>query len=80
MSPKTPTHKDHDMHKRDEIEAIYSMLNALETSASDEFQRGVIRTMRALAAHNEHFVNENENFKKAMDLLLEQIFKVQRNA
>ena len=39
-----------------------------------------LKTLVKVFAHNEHFVNENENFKKAMDLLLEQIFKVQRNA
>lgn len=65
---------------RDEIDAISSMVNALETSATDEFQRGVVRTIRALAAHNSGLVDENEHLKKAMDLLLEQIFKAQRNA
>lgn len=62
---------------RKELDDIVSMINALETSATDEFQRGTIRTIRALVAHNEHLVEENMHFKKAMDLLLEQIFKAQ---
>ncbi len=76
MSHKPP----HGEHMQKEIDDIVSMINALETSATDEFERGTVRTVRALAAHNEHLVRENEHLKKAMDLLLEQIFKAQRDA
>lgn len=79
MSPDK-AHRVGDEHMRAEIDAIVAMVNALETSATDEFGRGAVRTMRALAAQNEHLAAENEHLKKAMDLLLEQIFKAQRSA
>lgn len=62
---------------RGEVDAILSMADAIDVIAADEFQRGVARAIRALAEHNAHLVQENEHLKKAMDLMLEQIFRAQ---
>lgn len=66
-------------HMRKELDAAASMINAIETGATDEFDRGAVRTMRALLALNEHLVEENTHIKKGMDLLLEQIFRAQNS-
>ncbi len=63
---------------REELDAVRSKANALEAVATDEFQLGVARAIRALAEHQIHTLEESEHLKKAMDLLLEQIFKAQR--
>lgn len=51
-------------------------VNALEVSASDEWQRGVAKVLRALVEGQAHAHGELGHHKKAMDLLLLEIFKV----
>ena len=52
-------------------------VNALEVSASDEWQRGAAKVLRALVEGQAHTHGELGHHKKAMDLLLLEIFKVQ---
>ena len=60
-----------------ELDIILSRLNALEVSATDNFQKSVIGVLRVLAETQIHSLNELEHIKKGMDLLMIQIFKVE---
>ncbi len=61
---------------RKELDIALSRLNALEVSATDNFQKSVIGILRVLAETQIHSLNELEHIKKGMDLLMMQIFKV----
>lgn len=56
---------------------MLSKLNALEIVASGEFQKGVVKILRALVEGQIHSVNEFEHLKKAIDLVTLQLFDVQ---
>ena len=60
-----------------ELDIALSRLNALEVSATDNFQKSVIGILRVLAETQIHSLSEFEHIKKAMDLLMMQIFKVE---
>lgn len=60
-----------------EMEVALSRLNALEVSATDNFQKSIIGVLRALVETNIHSLNELDHIKKGMDLLMMQIFKVE---
>jgi len=62
---------------RKELDVILSRLNALEVSATDNFQKSIISILRVLAETQIHSLDEFEHIKKAMDLLMMQIFKVE---
>lgn len=61
-----------------EFDAMAAKVNALEVSASDEWQRGVAKVLRALVDGQAHAHGELGHHKKAMDLLLLEIFKAQK--
>ena len=67
-----PTQKD--------LDVLMSKLNALEASATDNFQKSLIGVLRVLAENQLHSLNEFDHLKKAIDLLTLQIFKVERKA
>lgn len=54
-------------------------VNALEVAASDEWQRGVAKVLRALVSGQAHSLGEFGHHRKAMDLLLLEIFKVRKD-
>ena len=60
-----------------ELDIILSRLNALEISATDNFQKSIIGVLRVLAETQIHSLNELEHIKKGMDLLMMQIFNVE---
>lgn len=60
-----------------ELDIVLSRLNALEVSATDNFQKSIIGILRVLAETQIHSLNELEHIKKGMDLLMIQIFKVE---
>jgi len=60
-----------------EMDNTLSRLNAMEIVASDELQKDTVRIMRMLVEGQMHSVREFDHLKKAMDITLEQIFKVQ---
>lgn len=70
-----PESKGHNARK--ELDIALSRLNALEVSATDNFQKSVIGILRVLAETQIHSLNELEHIKKGMDLLMMQIFKVE---
>ncbi len=63
--------------KKKELDIMLSKLNALEIVASGEFQKGVVKILRALVEGQIHSVNEFEHLKKAIDLVTLQLFDVQ---
>lgn len=70
-----PESKGHNARK--ELDIALSRLNALEVSATDNFQKPIIGILRVLAETQIHSLNELEHIKKGMDLLMMQIFKVE---
>ncbi len=69
-------HKPSDEMIKD-LDNILSKLNAMEIVASDDYQKNSIRIMRALVDGQIHSINEFQHLKKAMDLLMLQLFDVQ---
>lgn len=60
-----------------ELENLLAKINALEIIAKDEFQKGVIITLRALVNGQIHSVEEFDHLKKALDLITLQMFEMQ---
>jgi len=63
-----------------DLDDILSKLNAMEIVASDNYQKSSIKVMRALVEGQMHLINEFGHLKKAMDLLMLQIFDVQNKS
>jgi len=69
--------KSHHPSQKD-LDVLISKLNALEVSATDNFQKSLVGVLKVLAENQLHSINEFEHLKKAIDLLTLQIFKVER--
>ena len=61
----------------EELDNLLSKINAMEIVASDEFQKGTVKVLRALVEGQIHSINEYGHLKKAIDLLTLQLFEVQ---
>ena len=61
-----------------DLDNMLSKINALEVISTDEYQKGVIKVLRALTEGQIHAVNEFEHLKKAIDLVTLQLFDVQK--
>jgi hypothetical protein len=72
-------HKPSDEMIKD-LDNILSKINAMEIVASDDYQKNSIKVMRALVEGQIHSINEFGHLKKAMDLLMLQIFEVQNKS
>ena len=72
-------HKPSDEMIKD-LDDILSKLNAMEIVAKDDYQKSSIKVMRALVEGQMHSINEFGHLKKAMDLLMLQIFDVQNKS
>ena len=72
-------HKDHkpsdEMLK--DLDNTLSRLNAMEIVAADSLQKDTVRIMRMLVEGQMHSIREFDHIKKAMDVTLQQIFKIQ---
>jgi len=71
---KKQSHAD-EMKK--DLDIMLSKINALEVVASEEYQKGVVKVLRALVEGQVHTINEFEHLKKAIDLLTLQLFETQ---
>ncbi len=60
-----------------ELDIMLSKINALEVVASDEYQKGVVKVLRALVEGQVHTINESEHLKMAIDLLTLHLFETQ---
>lgn len=67
-------HSSDDLKK--ELDVLLSKLNALEITASDEFQKGTVKVLRRLVEGQIHSINEFDHLKKALDLITLQLFEV----
>jgi hypothetical protein len=56
---------------------ILSKINAMEIVAPNEFEKGVVKILKALVEGEIHSINELEHLKKAIDLLTLELFNVQ---
>ncbi|KAG0511163.1 MAG: hypothetical protein NPMRD1_290010 [Nitrosopumilales archaeon] len=70
-------HRPSDQLKKD-LENLLARINALEISAPDEYQKGIVKVLRALVEGQIHSVDEFEHLKKAIDLVTLQLFEVQK--
>ena len=61
-----------------DLDILLSKVNALEVASTDEYQKGVVKVLRALVEGQIHSINEFEHLKKAIDLVTLQLFEVQR--
>ena len=61
-----------------ELDDLMSKVNALEVVSSDEYQKGVVKVLRALIEGQIHSIDEFEHLKKAIDLVTLQLFEVQK--
>ena len=61
---------------RKDLDILLSKLNALEVSAPDDYQKGIVKVLRALVEGQMHSINEFEHLKKAIDLVTLQLFEV----
>lgn len=62
---------------REDLENLLAKINALEVSAPDEYQKGIVKVLRALVEGQKHSISEFEHMKKAIDLLTLQFFETQ---
>jgi len=60
-----------------DLDILLSKINALEVVSSNEYQKGVVKVLRALVEGQIHSINEFEHLKKAIDLVTLQLFEVQ---
>jgi len=61
-----------------DLDNMLSKINALEVVAKDEYEKGVVKVLRALTEGQVHSINEFAHLKKAIDLLTLQLFDVQK--
>jgi len=66
-----------DQKARKELNIMLSRLNALEVSATDNFQKSLVQVLRMLVETQTHSLNEFDHLKKALDLLMLQLFKIE---
>jgi hypothetical protein len=60
-----------------DLDNMLSKLNAMEIIASNEFQKNSVQVMRSLVEGQIHSIKEFDHLKKALDLMMLQIFDVQ---
>ena len=60
---------------RKDLDNLLAKINALEVSASDEYQKGIVKVLRVLVEGQIHSINEFEHLKKAIDLVTLQLFE-----
>ena len=75
-------HKDHKPSEEmlKDLDNTLSRLNAMEIVATDDFQRDMVKIARMLVEGQMHSIREFDHLKKAMDVTLQQIFKVQNQS
>ena len=62
---------------KEDLDNLLAKINALEVSAPDEYQKGIIKVLRALVEGQKHSISEFEHMKKAIDLVTLQLFETQ---
>jgi len=78
MSRKTQSmdKKSHGEELKKELDILISRISALEASSTDKEKKSLMGVLKVLAENQKHFVDEFEHLKKALDLMMVQIFKM----
>src|SRR6185312_13616855 len=78
MSCKTESmdKKSHGEELKKELDILISRISALEASSTDKEKKSLMGILKVLAENQKHFVDEFEHLKKALDLMMVQIFKM----
>jgi len=78
MSRKTQSmdKKSHGEELKKELDILISRISALEASSTDKEKKSLMGVVKVLAENQKHFVDEFEHLKKALDLMMVQIFKM----
>ena len=78
MSSKTTSmdKKSHGEELKKELDILISRISALEASSADKEKKSLMGVLKVLAENQKHFVDEFEHLKKALDLMMVQIFKM----
>jgi len=62
---------------KENLDNLLVKINALEVSAPDEYQKGIVKVLRVLVEGQKHSISEFEHLKKAIDLVTLQLFDAQ---
>ena len=78
MSCKTESmdKKSHGEELKKELDILISRISSLEASSTDKEKKSLMGILKVLAENQKHFVDEFEHLKKALDLMMVQIFKM----
>lgn len=77
MNPtKMDKTKSHGPELKKELDVLISRLSALEAASTDREKKSLMGVLKMLAENQKHFVDEFEHIKKALDLMMVQIFKM----
>ncbi|MHB8601447.1 MAG: hypothetical protein ACYC6W_06890 [Nitrosotalea sp.] len=68
--------KFHGPELKKELDVLISRLSALEAASTDREKKSLMGVLKVLAENQKHFVDEFEHIKKALDLMMVQIFKM----
>ena len=68
--------KSHGEELKKELDILISRISALEASSADKEKKSLMGVLKVLAENQTHFVDEFEHLKKALDLMMVQIFKM----
>lgn len=71
--------KPHGQELKKELDVLISRISALEASSTDREKKSLMGVLRMLAENQKHFVDEFEHLKKALDLMMVQIFKMDQD-
>ncbi len=68
--------KSHGTELKKELDVLISRISALEAASTDKEKKSLMGVLKVLAENQKHFVDEFEHIKKALDLMMVQIFKM----
>lgn len=72
------THHASPDQRRRELDDILSRLNALEITTTDKFHLAIIGVLRFLVQNQLHSVSEMEHYRKALDLITQEVFRLKK--
>ncbi len=68
--------KSHGQELKKELDVVISRISALEAATTDRETKSLMGILKTLAENQKHLADEAEHIKKALDLMMMQIFKV----
>ena len=68
--------RPHGQELKKELDVLISRISALEASSTDKEKKSLMGVLKILAENQKHFVDEFEHLKKALDLMMVQIFQM----